>query len=98
VATASGSGAAASSASLTRKSSKKSRKQRADKPAHEDLPVFPYDQLKQVKSLPKGVNRKKLEWHLSDEEFEQVMGCDKGTYASMAGFQQLRLKMKAGLL
>ena len=49
------------------------------------------------RSLPPGVNAAKLEAHLSDEQFAQVLGVSRQMFYAMSMVEQMRLKQDVGL-
>lgn len=60
-----------------------------------------YEMLKSVSdaaNLPKGVDPLNREQALSDEEFVEVFGMDKASFANLAGWKRTNLKKARGLL
>jgi hypothetical protein len=63
------------------------------------LPCFPYEELRvdDVTRLPRGANASQLEAHLSEEEFERVLGMSRGEFARLTLFKRNDLKKLKGL-
>lgn len=49
------------------------------------------------RQLPPGVNAAKLEAHLSEGQFEQVLGMGRAEFYSMSKVEQMRCKQEVGL-
>ena len=49
------------------------------------------------RQLPPGVNVAKLEAHLSDIQFRQVLGMDRANFYAMTKMEQMRIKQDTGL-
>jgi len=49
------------------------------------------------RQLPPGVNVAKLEAHLSESQFEQVLGMARPAFYAMTKMEQMRMKQDAGL-
>jgi hypothetical protein len=49
------------------------------------------------RQLPPGVNVAKLEAHLSDVQFRQVLGMDRANFYAMTKMDQMRIKQDTGL-
>ena len=60
--------------------------------------TFNYDELKKpVGELPKGVDPRKREQYLADDEFVKVLGTPRAEFLKLKGWKQTELKRKAGL-
>ncbi|MBN3303444.1 AVIL protein, partial [Amia calva] len=63
------------------------------------LETHPRDSLlyKQTEELPKGVDPSQKERHLSDEDFQAVLGVSKDEFYTLPQWKQLSMKKKTGL-
>ena len=62
--------------------------------------VLDYQQLvwtDEGRQLPPGVNAAKLEAHLSEGQFEQVLGMGRAEFYAMTKVEQMRCKQEVGL-
>jgi hypothetical protein len=50
-----------------------------------------------VGNLPEGVDPRKREQYLSDEEFESVLGTTRPAFGALKAWRQIELKRKARL-
>ena len=85
---------------ITRPSSRPLSRQNRGTPESLVPPViYPLKDLQLVGKvcLPKGVNRTKLEQHISDSDFFSVFGMDRNTYYNKPQWKQVAFKKKANL-
>uniref|UniRef100_A0A3B3WJY3 HP domain-containing protein n=1 Tax=Poecilia mexicana TaxID=48701 RepID=A0A3B3WJY3_9TELE len=72
-----------------------------EQPEHNSSPIYPYEALIVTHrgrcKLPPGVDRTRLERHLSQEEFQEVFGMPIGEFDRLSLWRRNELKKKASL-